>query len=140
MSGLYKNYKTDEKKELEGVRIEYPANDDGTIPVFIISRQTSNNVRWMKAYENETRPYRRLMDGKKLEPATARKINMRIFAKSLMMGWEHIQDVNGKELEFNFENIMQVFTDLHDVFEELNQHTQEATLYREDAVAVETKN
>ena len=38
MSTLTKIYKTDATKEVEGIRVEMPANDDGTIPFFVIAR------------------------------------------------------------------------------------------------------
>ena len=52
MSGLFKQFKTNSTKEVEGVEIEFPEaqNDDGTVPTFVISRMGKSN----KAQEKPT--------------------------------------------------------------------------------------
>jgi hypothetical protein len=138
---LRKQFATDQKKELEGVRVEYAPNKDGSIPTFIIARQCRNNVKWLKIYEQETRPYQRLIDSKRIDPQLATEINMRVFVKALLLDWEHIQpEDDGKEIPLNFDNAISLLRELPDLFTDLNTQTQEANLFREETIEAETKN
>ena len=43
-------------------------------------------------------------------------------------------------MEFNVANVIQLFTDLPDLFKDVQEQAQKAVLFREDILEVESKN
>ena len=135
MSSLFKQFGTDAKKEQEGVRVTYAANEDGSLPTFIIARRSRSNTAYRVTMERETRPYRRQIELETLDAKTADEINMRVFAQSLLLGWENVQNTAGQKMEYTLDNAITLFKLLPDLFDDLNEKAGKATLF----VATETE-
>jgi hypothetical protein len=139
--GLFKPYQTNQQKELEGVPVICgDTNEDGSMPTFIIARACKSNIRYTKALERETRPYKRLIESDRLSNATALQVQRRVFVQTLLMGWENVFDEKEKPIPFNQENAIMLFDKLPDLYDELATSSQKQSLYLETTLEEDAKN
>ena len=137
---LYKNYATDSDKEINGAEIPFEANEDGTIPTFIVSRIGDTNKEYMKSLRAATKPFQRQIDTGTLPAEKDAAIFMEVFISTILKGWFNVQDENGLNLPFNKVNAEKLFTDLPDVFKELQTQASSAALFRKTILEDQAKN
>lgn len=133
MSSLFKAYKMDTTKEQNGVSITYPANEDGSIPTFIVSRQSKTNQRYAKSLMRETKPYQRLMQLGSMDNDTSDKILRTVFCNSVLIGWENVLDAENQTIAFSVENALKLFELLPDLYDDLQRQSNNASLFLESS-------
>lgn len=128
---LYKLFKTDENLETDGIFIEYGETDDGKPVRIRIARAGGKNTAFTKALEKATRPHRKAIQSGSMDNATADRLYRDVFADTVVLGWENVTGPDGKPLEFNKENVLKLFQDLPDLFQDLREQAANAALFRE---------
>lgn len=140
--GLRDKFATNENLEVEGVWNQF----DESFRVRI-ARASTNNIRYAKALEKATKPFRRNFDMVSSEMQT--NILKEVYSKTIVTGWQTMKDgewVDGINLEgdeiisFTPENVMKVFADLPDLFATIQQFADEAAVYRQSGLEKEAKN
>lgn len=140
MSGLYNVFKTDSVKEQEGIKIQYPANEDGTVPTFVVRRLSSSNKAYHAELERLKRPYQRqiqlgtLPEGKELEFIKT------AFLKTCVKNWENVQGADGVEIPFSVSAASELFADLPDLFTDLIEQSTSIANYRAEEREVSAGN
>ena len=86
------------------------------------------------------KPYRRQIQAETIDNKVLEKLVMQAFAETVVLGWENVEGRDGTVLEFNVANVIQLFTDLPDLFKDVQEQAQKAVLFREDILEVESKN
>ena len=137
---LYKQFKLDAKKETEGIEIKFSANDDGTVPTFRILHMNQSNAKYAKVLEQESKPYRRQMQLEALSDADDKKIMLRTFCRSILIGWSNVQKEDGTPYDYTFENAMKLMTDLPLLYQSLLIEAAKSAQFRELQLADEAKN
>lgn len=137
---IFKQFKMDEKKELEGIEIPYGPNDDGTIPTFRILHQTSSNQKYARTLRRETLPHKRLIEMNALPQDKARLIGLRVFCLSILVGWDNVQDENDKLIPFSFDNAMELLQTLPSLYDRLNEESAKDSLFLQYSLENEAKN
>ena len=139
---LYKQFKTNADKEMEGVEIEFneATNDDGSVPTFVISRMGKSNKRYTKALEAATRPYRRQIELGTMKNEVAEEIFLNVFVDTVLKGWKNVRDENGAELAFGKQAAVKLFQDLPEVYERLQEEAKQSANFRDLALEDEAKN
>jgi hypothetical protein len=140
MSSLFKQFKTDLKKEQEGIPVTYAANEDGSLPTFHVKRRGPTNPQWAKALERESAPYRRLLELGTLDSKIADRIMLRVFCSSVLTGWENVQDKDNKALPYTFENAIQLFTELPELYLDLSEQAGKLAGFRIETQESDAKN
>ena len=140
--GLHKQFKTNSAKENEGVEIEFPEaeNDDGSIPVFVISRMGKSNKAYSKALEAATRPYRRQVELGTMKNDVAESLFLGVFVDTVLRGWKHVQDEAGNEILFNRDSAKALLEELPDVYERLQEEAKSSSNFRDSSLEAEAKN
>lgn len=141
MSSLHKQFKMNHDKETYGVAVT-PAgnNEDGSTPTFILARLGPMNQKYAKCLEITTQPYKRQLELKTLSNDKSEELVMIVFVNSILLGWSNVQDENGKLIEFSAHNAIELFKQLPDLYFELQQQAQNASLYRIDESEAIAKN
>lgn len=124
---LYKKFKTDSACETDGVWLDY--GDDCRIK---IARAGGSNKRFLKSAEKFRRRYKRQLELEILSNDVAQREAIKIYAESVVLDWEGVTDAEGNELNCNQENITKLFTDLPDLFIDVQQMALNASLFREE--------
>lgn len=137
---LYKQFKTDSKLEKEGILLQYGTNSKGKDILIRVARAGASNDAYVKRMEAKVKPHRRLIQNETIERAVLIGIIREVFAETVVLGWEGVEDENGNELPFTKENCIKLFTDLPDLFEDVQEQAQKAALFRADIREADAKN
>lgn len=141
MSGLYESYETDPQLEVDGVHLEIGLSKTKKVVTIRVRRAGGANQQFAKVFEQKSKPYRRLMEiPGALDPAVQERVMREVYAESVVVGWENVEDRNGSELPYNKANVLQLFTDLPDLFRRIVKETQDMDLFRREVVAAEAGN
>ena len=137
---LYKQFKTDETLEKQGIQLSYGNNDNGEEILIIISRAGSSNSNYTRVVEAKTKPYRRQIQAETLPRDVSDKIMREVYAESIVLGWSGVCDQDGNSLSFTKENVIKIFTDLPDLFEDVKEQANKASLFRSEEMSSDSKN
>ena len=145
---LSKIFKTDSALEQKGTPITFPENDDGTVPTFYIARMHETNVKYKKALEVATRPYRRELQLGTMPDNKAKDISMAVFAETILTGWENIpvEDLGmtptteNEKAAFTKENVKLLMDNLPDLYSELQSQARNMANFLAAQREDETKN
>lgn len=137
---IFKQFETNQQKEVDGISITYAPNADGSIPTFIVARIGPNNIEFAKAIERETRPYQRLIDQKMLPKETDLAIGRKVFCSTVLKGWSNIQNNDGTEIKFNQESAIFLMEKLPDLYADLRMQAVDASNYKDAEMEAVTKN
>lgn len=55
----------------------------------------------------------------------------KVYAESVIAGWNNVQDKEGKEIPFSKENVIKVLTDLPELFTDIREAANNAAMFRE---------
>ena len=142
MSGLYSQYATDQKKEVEGIEINYGKNSKGDDIVIRVARAGGRNSVYQKVAEQTFKPYRRQLDPKSptIDPKDLEKLLIEIYAKAVVKGWSGVEDENGEPMPYTQENVIKLFTDLPDIFSDVQACAESMANFKVESLEAEAKN
>lgn len=136
---LTKQFATDVEKEVAGVEVTYGANEDGTVPTFVISRAGKSNKQYQKALATAIKPYERQQQLGTLEPEVAERVYMGVFIATLLKGWSNVKlsDVTGEAsdkgyADFSAANARKLFDRLPELYDDLTNKAGTAAMFREE--------
>jgi hypothetical protein len=137
---LYSLFKTDENIEKAGLLIEYGTNSKG-LPIAIrIARAGGSNSAYLKLLDASLKPYRRQLQNDLMDNPTVEKVLRTVYAKTIVLGWENVEDEKGEALPFNVDNCVKLFTDLPDLFADIRVQAEKSALFRAEIMANDAKN
>lgn len=137
---LYKQFATSNELETKGILVEYGQNDDGSVIAIRIARAGGTNHRYNTVLERAVKPYRRQIQNETIDRDTMQRLMREVYADSVVIGWENVQDKDGKNLPFTRENVIKLFEDLPELFEDVQEQAQRAALYRDEILEQAAKN
>lgn len=127
---LYKQFKADPNLEKDGIVLQYADNSKGEPIEFRIARAGGGNAAFTKRLEVLTKPYRRQIQTETIERAQVDKLIRQAYAETVVLGWKNVEDEAGNPLPFTVENCVKLFTDLPDLFADIQEQAQKAVLFR----------
>lgn len=137
---LYSQFTTDQKLEKDGIVLEYGLNSKG-LPIGIrIARAGGSNALYNKTAEAKIKPYRRQIQTETIDKTMLEKLMREIYASSVVIGWENVEDREGNPLPFSVPNCITLFTDLPDLFADVQEQAQRAALFRVQLVEQDAGN
>ena len=142
---IYKQFKTDQKLEKEGVEFDY-----GDFKI-ILARAGGANKRFARLLEQKTKPYKRAIQTETMDNEKALDLLREVYAEAVVLGWatkvkdkwvDGIEDPENPEktIPATPENILKVLRDLPEIFGEIQEMASKAALYRETVREDDAKN
>lgn len=147
---MYSQFETDTDLETQGIWIDY-----GDFRV-LIARAGGANKRYMSYTEVKTKPFRRAIQAGTMTEERSRALLYDIYAKTVILDWQVSQGLDkkteevvwkrgihakdGSILEFNPENVIQVFRSLPSLFQDLQQSAEGIALFRKEEIEADAKN
>ena len=127
---LYEVYKTDTTKEREnGIRVDLPGD-----AAIWLRRAGGANSHFDRAMDAVMKPYRRQLQMGTLDDGKAEELMATVYARSVVIDWEGVTDEQGNKLDCTEENIVKVFTDLPDLFEDVKAQAGNMANFRREEV------
>lgn len=137
---LYKQFRTDEGLERTGILLEYGMTTDGKPICIKIARAGGSNKAYERMLEAEVKPYRRLIQNETIEAAVVNRIMRRVYARTVVIGWENVQGEDGKDIPFSPEACEKLFEDLPELFADIQVSAQKSALFRAEIREEDAKN
>ena len=138
---LYEAYETDPKLEKEGVHIEVGTTKKGEVATIRVRRAGGANQMFSKVFEQKSKPYRRLLEiPGAIDPAIQEKLMREVYADSIVVGWENIEDRQGNPIPFSKENVIKLFAELPELFKRVVRESQDMAVYRTEVREAESGN
>lgn len=137
---LYSQFKTNNNLEREGIVLQYGDNAEGKPICIRIARAGGANSQYSKLMEARVKPYRRQIQNETIERTMVEKMLREVYAETIVLGWENVTDEEGKELPFTVQNCIKLFEDLPDLFQDIQDQSQRAALFREEVLEADSKN
>lgn len=140
---LYKDFKTSDKLEMEGVRFV-----NGTY-AYTLARSGGANKKFQKLFERLSRPHRRQVDNGTLDSVVAERLMREVYAKTVVLKWETLQGeewVEGIELEDGSivpatpDVLAGVFEDLPDAFTQIMEDAKSTSYFRLEGMEEDAGN
>lgn len=131
----YTLFKNNENLEAgQGVTLQYPGFS------ITIHRAGGSNKRFAQILSAKMKPHRHQYDRGILDDETSKRILLESYAEGVVVGWKDVKDANGKNMPFNKENVVKLFSDLPDLFNDVKQQAENVALFREETEKVDEKN
>lgn len=127
---LFNTFGTDKALETSGVWIDFPANDDGTVPGFLITRMSSSNPEYQKALEKVSKKYKQDINLDLLSEEVAAPVFREVFVETILKDCRHIQDPKGQAIDYSRANMLQLMTDLPDLYAYLVDKAKSLATFR----------
>jgi hypothetical protein len=137
---LFKDFSTNQDKEKTGIWVEYSPNEDGSVPRFRIARLGGANRRAAVITDRVMKPFARQIQLNTLRPEKAEELDRHIFCEACLLDWQGVQDANGQEIPYSFENAIDLFTQLPDLFTDLKLRSMQAASFRDEQLDGDSKN
>lgn len=146
--GLRKTFKTDKEAEINGVTVEVSVNDHNGQPISItIARMSQGNKRYTKELNRVTKPHMSAIQNDAMDNDLARKMLQEVFADTILLGWGNLpkseltgNDEDTELLEFTRENVLALFKELPDMYDDWEARANKAAAFREKEREVAAKN
>lgn len=137
---LFKQFATDPRAEKEGVRFEIGVNSRGETIAFQIARAGGANIRYAKSVEAKTKPYRMQIQAGTIDPEIAARLMREVFAESVVIDWEGVEDEDGNSLAYSPGAAANLFEQLPELYALLQEQAQNVALYRKEVLDDVAKN
>ena len=134
MSGPYSVFRTDRTLEKEGIILDY---GDFKIKV---ARAGGANAAFQKALISKIRPFKRQIDAGAIPDGVAERLFLEVYAESVVLGWEGVTDEYGKPFPYSKENAVKLFSDLPDLFRDVQSQAASISNFRAEVTEDTIKN
>lgn len=122
MANIYKVFRND-KLENTGIILNY---GDFSIK---IKRAGGLNKDYLKSLAKHGKENKLAMKNDTIDDEKSRIIFARIYAESIVIGWENVEDKNG-EIAFNYDNCLKLLIELPDLFDDIQKCASDVSLFR----------
>lgn len=137
---LFKQFKTNGNLEISGVDLNYGDNDSGNPILIKVARAGGANKNFQRVLQELSRPHKRAIATDSINPDVSEAIMRKVYARTVVLGWEGVEDEQGNPIPFNVENAEQLFADLPDLFADLREQANSIAIFRADVLDNIAKN
>lgn len=116
---IRRQFATNHEVEINGKKISFAANDDGSIPSFAVARMGGANKKFQEVYAKVWKPHRAAQKAGTVSAEIERENSVMVFVDSCLTGWENVQEDDGAEIKFSRDNAIALLTDLPELLGEL---------------------
>ena len=137
--GMYAQFKTDPEMEKSGIELEYRTG--AKKPTIIrIARAGGGNSKYQRVLDIKGKPYRRQIQTETIAPEMLEALMREVYADAVVLGWEDMTGPDGEIIPFTRENVIKVFTDLPDLFADVQASANKVALFRKQILEDDAKN
>jgi hypothetical protein len=154
LSGLYAQFKTDPEIEKNGIELEYRLSASSSI-IIKIARAGGGNTKYQRVLDVRAKPFRRQIQTETIAPEMLESIMREVYADTVVLGWwtvtyntdgteanrvPTVPDADGNPMDFSRANVLKLFTDLPDMFADVQASANKVALFRKQIMEDDAKN
>lgn len=144
LSTLRKMFQTDAKLESEGIDLNYGPADDANPEagdvIIRIRRAGGANKEYSKALTSKMRPYRKQVEAGTLDNGVAERVLREVYAETVVIGWKNVKGEDGKDIPFSADAVKDLFSDMPDLFVDVQTQATQMALFRAEVAESIAKN
>jgi hypothetical protein len=137
---LYKQFATNTDLEKRGIYLDFGPNSKGQPTRFLVARAGGANSAYLKAMEHKVKPIKRQIQNETIELAQIERLTMEVYCQTVVLGWEGVEDAEGNPLPHSYENAVKLFTDLPDLFKDIQEQAAKSALFRQALLEADSGN
>jgi roadblock/LC7 domain-containing protein len=137
---IYRQFKTDEKAEIDGKAFSYKPNDDKTVPTFFVARMGGANTKFGEVYAETWKPFRAEQEAGTVGEETKKANRLAVFVDGVLRGWKYVQDEDGNLIDFNRDNAIKLFAELPELLMDLEMKALQLETFLTHQTKVAAKN
>lgn len=137
---LYKQFSTDAKVEREGVVLQYGFNSKQNPIGIRVARAGGANAAYTKRLQSKLNPHRRQLQTETIDKKLLERLLLEVFCETVVLGWENVETENGEDLPFSYENALTLFTDLPELFTDVQEQATKLALFKSEVREVDSGN
>ena len=122
---IFSMFATSSDLEKEGVWLDY-----GNGAQIKLARAGGANEKFRQALTARMKPHRRLLDADQMPEALASQIMQEVYARTVVLDWRGVKDLNGTDLPYSYENVIKAFEAFPDFYQDIVTQAQKLSLYR----------
>lgn len=137
----YGMFATDKELEKNGVWLDY-----GSFRL-LIARAGGANERYTKLVNHKFKPHRRAIQTDTLSDKLADKLIREAYCEAVVLGGDSeafgdgfIPDAEGNKMEVSYQNLINMFTELPDLFADVKEQSTRVALFRKEILEQDAKN
>jgi len=89
----------------------------------------SNNTKFKKMFREVIKPYKTEFDEGRMDDGVADNLMIACFAKTILVGWEDLVDIDGKEWKYSVPNAESLLRDDRDVMDAITKFSENIDNY-----------
>jgi hypothetical protein len=130
----YEMFETDKSREADGIVLNY-----SDVFWLKVARAGGSNDHYKRVLTEKLKPFRRAIQTDTIDEAASSRIMREAAAEGLVLNWGTgiypngagtIPGRDGKPMAFNIPNVVQLFIDLPDLFSDVYEQANKASLFR----------
>lgn len=137
---LARTHKTDPKLEQDGIWIPNGETDDGRPIAFRVRRSGGANKAYEKGVRDAFKPHTALINAGIANNDALEKVLVKVFANTVLVGWENVDDAEGKAIPFSKEAALEMLTELPDLYKQLMSASGQMALFRSESLKADAGN
>jgi hypothetical protein len=137
---LYKQFKTNDKLESDGILLQYGLDSKGQPVVIRVARAGPGNTKFQKLLDRKLKPFRRQLQMESADEKVIEKVLIEVYAETIVLGWENVEDEKGLPILFNKANCIKLFNDLPDLFADVRDQAMKSSLFRAEILEGDAGN
>lgn len=132
---IYDLFDRDEGMETKGIWQNF-----GIYGKFLIARAGGSNSRFSSTLSKVMEPYQRQIQKNMLEESIANELLVKVFAKTVILGWEGVTGKDGNEIKYSYDACVKLLTDLPDFFLDMREEAMRISNFRKVDLEDDGKN
>jgi hypothetical protein len=137
---LYQKFETDRSLEKTGITLDYGLNSKNEPIEIRIARAGGANDAYLKRLEAKAKPVRRQIQHETIERAQLDQIVKEVYAETVVLGWNGVEDRDGNPMEFTKDNVLKLFNDLPDLYLDIQEQATSSAAFRVAVREDDSKN
>ncbi len=140
MISIFKQFKTNESKESEGVWVYFGDEDKPDTPAFLICRSGKSNKKYIRELERATSKNKGSFRSGKIPSDIMESIALKVFCKTVILDWKNIINLDKETIPFSYENAKSLMLELPDLYDQLSIFSQDFGNFKDEEMEDESGN
>ena len=138
-ANVYERFGTSAELEQKGVIIDYKLPNNEIFSI-CIKRAGARNAEWKKIYNQVMKPHAEDIAEGLLSEIENKVLLAEIWAKSVVVGWDGLKDVEGVAVPFSVETAYELFCFMPDLLSDVISDSHLRSNFQEELVKATAKN
>lgn len=137
---IYSQFETDNSLEVQGIVLQYGNNSKGLPMGIRIARAGGSNTAYNKRMEALFKPHQRALQNGTMDRELMKKLMQQAYAETVVKDLENFEGRDNQPIVFSKESVMALFTDLPNLWTDVQTQADDWTLFKKQLAEEASKN